>query len=234
MWEQAGIGMTSQLTAAAIERMRRYGVAAMSVEDGLRLLDDAVARPAAHWVPIKLQLDVLRQELARGARVPPLMSWLLPDAPEPDGDRDSLTASDAYDALCRILAAPIRGHVVVSADDLPERVQRSRAVRVADAAPVAPSVAPSGTVEETIATTWRDVLGVERVGVHDDFFELGGDSLLGTKVVARLQKSFGVAISMRHLWKNASVSKLAMVIEELIIDQLLEAAAPEEVRDGEP
>jgi acyl carrier protein len=119
----------------------------------------------------------------------------------------------------------------VSAVDLVERVKRSIVVREPagpDAAAV-PPVAPSGTVEETIATTWRDVLGVERVGVHDDFFELGGDSLLGTKVVARLQKSFGVAISMRQLWKNPSVSRLAMVIEELIIDQLLE-----EARDGEP
>jgi hypothetical protein len=54
-------------------------------------------------------------------------------------------------------------------------------------------VAPRSPVEEALAGIWRDVLGLEQLGVHDDFFELGGHSLLATQVVSRLRGSPGSA-----------------------------------------
>jgi hypothetical protein len=49
-------------------------------------------------------------------------------------------------------------------------------------------VAPRDPVEELLASIWQELLGIERVGIHDDFFELGGHSLLATRVIARVQQ----------------------------------------------
>src|SRR5205823_1382379 len=53
-------------------------------------------------------------------------------------------------------------------------------------------VAPRTPVEAGLAEIWRDVLGVPRVGIHDDFFELGGHSLVATRLASRIRSTFGV------------------------------------------
>ncbi len=49
-------------------------------------------------------------------------------------------------------------------------------------------VEPRTEIEELIAQVWREILKLDKIGVHDNFFELGGHSLLATRVVARLQQ----------------------------------------------
>ena len=70
-------------------------------------------------------------------------------------------------------------------------------------------IAPTGTHEERIAAIWRDVLGIEPVGIDDNFFELGGNSLLGMQVMARLQKALGADIAVRLLYEAPTVRALA-------------------------
>ncbi len=70
-------------------------------------------------------------------------------------------------------------------------------------------VAPQSEVEQAIAGIWREVLGVEQVGVHDKFFQLGGHSLLLVRVHARLQERFGRELSMMDLFRYSDVSSLA-------------------------
>ncbi|MGB6053150.1 MAG: amino acid adenylation domain-containing protein, partial [Rhodococcus sp. (in: high G+C Gram-positive bacteria)] len=72
---------------------------------------------------------------------------------------------------------------------------------------------PSTPVEEMIAETFGALLGVERIGLDDDFFSLGGNSLIATRVVARLGVAFGVEISLRTLFEAPSVHALAVRIE---------------------
>jgi len=93
--------------------------------------------------------------------------------------------------------------------------------------------APESEIERFIASLWEEVLGVKPVGLHDGFFELGGDSLLGTKVVSRIRESFQVPFAMRQLWANPTVARLAPIIEELVIDDLLENDNQDEPR-GKP
>ena len=83
------------------------------------------------------------------------------------------------------------------------------------ARPVALSVAPRGPVEEAVASVWGTVLGLDRVGAHDGFFDIGGHSLLATQVVSRLREAFGVEIPLRALFEAPTVAGLAERIEAM-------------------
>jgi acyl carrier protein len=61
------------------------------------------------------------------------------------------------------------------------------------------SESPRTPVESLIAEIWQQVLQVDDVGVHDNFFDLGGHSLLSLQVVTRLEKQLGVQINLRDL-----------------------------------
>ncbi|MBB5803972.1 amino acid adenylation domain-containing protein/non-ribosomal peptide synthase protein (TIGR01720 family) [Saccharothrix ecbatanensis] len=69
-------------------------------------------------------------------------------------------------------------------------------------------VAPSGPVEEALAAVWADVLGVPRVGVEDNFFSLGGDSILSMQVVARSRQA-GYRFATRDLFTHQTIASLA-------------------------
>jgi hypothetical protein len=79
-------------------------------------------------------------------------------------------------------------------------------------------VAPRTPLEEGLAQIWQDLLGVERVGVHDDFFALGGHSLLATQAVIRIRSAF-VEIPLHSLFNAPTVAGLA----EAIVQTELEA-----------
>ncbi|GAX39730.1 amino acid adenylation domain-containing protein [Tolypothrix sp. NIES-4075] len=70
-------------------------------------------------------------------------------------------------------------------------------------------VAPRTPIEEMLANIWASLLGVERVGVHDNFFTLGGHSLLATQLMSRLQSTFSVELPLRSLFELPTVAALA-------------------------
>ncbi len=69
--------------------------------------------------------------------------------------------------------------------------------------------------EERLLAIWREVLGVERLGVHDSFFDLGGHSLLATQLMARLRERFGAEVPLRTLFQSPTVAGLAAVLDRL-------------------
>ncbi|MBE7150061.1 acyltransferase domain-containing protein [Bacillus mycoides] len=79
---------------------------------------------------------------------------------------------------------------------------------------------PTNEIEECVQGIWIDLLGVNRIGVHDDFFSLGGHSLLGTKLISRLREIFQIEISMRVLFDAPTISQMALVIEEILLAEL--------------
>ncbi|HEV2852269.1 MAG TPA: amino acid adenylation domain-containing protein [Thermoanaerobaculia bacterium] len=81
-------------------------------------------------------------------------------------------------------------------------------------------VAPATPAEEGVAAIWCEVLGLERVGVHDDFYELGGHSLLLPQVMHRLQRDFQVEIPLHSLVEETTVAGLALAVEELMLEQI--------------
>jgi acyl carrier protein len=69
-------------------------------------------------------------------------------------------------------------------------------------------VEPRDEAEEAVATIWREVLGVERLGIHDDFFELGGHSLAGVQVMAKVQEAFAIDMQVGVLFEAATIAEL--------------------------
>jgi acyl carrier protein len=66
--------------------------------------------------------------------------------------------------------------------------------------------APATPLEERLCALFAEVLGVERAGIDDNFFDLGGHSLLSAVLVARLAEQFGITISLRDFLADPSVS----------------------------
>jgi len=72
-------------------------------------------------------------------------------------------------------------------------------------------VPPRNTVEAILAAIWADVLRTERVGIHDRFFDLGGDSILSLQIVARSREA-GLALTPRQLFEHDTIAELAGVV----------------------
>ncbi len=86
--------------------------------------------------------------------------------------------------------------------------------------------APRTALEKQIAAVWTELLGLERVGVHDDFFALGGHSLLAGQLAARLVVQCGVELPLRRIFENPTVAGLACEIEQQGMAPLERALTP--------
>ncbi|MCP3170221.1 amino acid adenylation domain-containing protein, partial [Myxococcus qinghaiensis] len=87
-------------------------------------------------------------------------------------------------------------------------------------------VPPATPMEEALASIWAEVLRVERVGRHDDFFALGGHSLVATQVVARLRASLGVEVPLRALFEAPTLEALARKVDQVARAVSLPALRP--------
>ena len=74
-------------------------------------------------------------------------------------------------------------------------------------------VSPRTPTEEMLAGIWATVLGVEEVGVHDNFFDLGGHSLMAVQVISRLRDALQVEVPVRALFEAPTVADLALYLE---------------------
>jgi amino acid adenylation domain-containing protein len=75
-----------------------------------------------------------------------------------------------------------------------------------------PLVAPRTPVEAAVGAIWAEVLGLDEVGMHDNFFDLGGHSLAASQVLARVSETFHVALPVRTLFEAPTVTGLALAV----------------------
>ncbi len=75
-------------------------------------------------------------------------------------------------------------------------------------------VAPRTPIEETLAAIWAEALGVNRIGVYDNFFDLGGHSLIATQLMSRVRDAFQMDVALRTLFEAPTVASLAAAIAE--------------------
>jgi amino acid adenylation domain-containing protein len=85
--------------------------------------------------------------------------------------------------------------------------------RAADLAEGRAFVEPRGATEQAVAGIWAEVLGRERIGAHDNFFDLGGHSLLVMRVALRVLSALGIAVPLRILFEAPTVAEFAAAIE---------------------
>jgi amino acid adenylation domain-containing protein len=91
-----------------------------------------------------------------------------------------------------------------------------------------PFVAPETAAEQAVAGIWADVLGAARLGANDDFFAVGGHSLLVTRAVNRMRDAFAVDVPIRLVFEHSTVRGAAARIEQMILDEI-EAMSDAEV-----
>ncbi len=75
-----------------------------------------------------------------------------------------------------------------------------------------PYVAPGTAAEEQLAAIWEQVFGIERIGTQDDFFALGGESLLALQIVNRIRDAFGTEVSIREFFERPSIAGVAALL----------------------
>ena len=141
-----------------------------------------------------------------------------------------MTGAEGADAFGRILGYDAGDQIVVSTGELQPRIDQwvkltavsDPAVTPAPAADVVrlprPNlqteyVAPRTELERTLAGIWQNLLALDRIGVNDSFFELGGDSLLGIQLTSTVKKQLGAKVSAVTLFEAPTVAALASLIE---------------------
>ena len=86
---------------------------------------------------------------------------------------------------------------------------------------------PASEIEQDLATLWSEFLGITPVGVHDNLFELGGDSLLAIQLLARVRSTYGIELHPAGFFKSPTVAELAVLVETRLIEEIEQAdAAP--------
>ncbi|MFE0043488.1 type I polyketide synthase [Streptomyces albireticuli] len=183
-----------------------------------------------------------------------------PDAPDAPGVlrtlAEGITEQDGVAAFTRILAAPdLPGQLVVAHRDLAELLRLARSItpellarEVEGIAPPAgshtrpdlptPYVAPATDTERAVAAIWQEVLGIEGIGAHDDFFALGGHSLAAVQIGAKFQTRFDTELDLKKFFDGPTVARTAAVLaaggEDTRPQETIRALRREEPAEEDP
>jgi acyl transferase domain-containing protein len=147
---------------------------------------------------------------------------------------EGLTPLEGVDAFGRILSSNLLApQIVVSATDIHALIEQAAELMKADITtqaeslkPLAPKsmhprpemdtpyVEPRNEREQMLAEIWQTFLGIEKIGIHDDFFELGGDSVVAIHFVARVNEA-GLQLNPQQLFSNPTIAGLAAIADEV-------------------
>ena len=143
---------------------------------------------------------------------------------------EGMSAADATDAFGRILAAPsLPAQILVAGRDLTALRGIAQSItpallarEVAQIAPVGethprpeldtPYVEPATEDQRAVAAIWAEVLGIDRIGLDDDFFALGGHSLAAVQIGAKIQSRFGAQLELRDFFDSPTVASTAVLL----------------------
>lgn len=161
---------------------------------------------------------VMVREMESGDRT--LVGYLVPE----HGERLEV------EKLRSFVAERLPGYMVPSAFVFLEALPRTPNGKVDRRALPAPATAgqkcaanyaaPRTATEQILTDIWRAVLGVEKLGIHEDFFDLGGHSLLVTRIIARVRSAFEIDLPIRAIFEAPTIAQLAGLIEKLLLQEI--------------
>ena len=93
---------------------------------------------------------------------------------------------------------------------------------------------PRNDFELRIAAIMKEVLNIGQVGIHDNFFGLGGNSLLATQVLSRVRDAFGISLSLRNFFEHSTVAKLATLITESDTERSVKSKDIDKIERSDP
>lgn len=160
--------------------------------------------------------------------------------------KEGILPAEGVEAFARILSRGVSAQVLVSPVDLPKWVARTTAAATAPAGGANPGnaagtkttafsrpnlstpyEAPRNAIEKRLATFFRELLGVENVGVYDDFFELGGQSLIAVRLFNKVRKEYGVDLPLSTLFEAPTIAQCSDILHgELGLVVSYDASAP--------
>jgi acyl carrier protein len=145
-----------------------------------------------------------------------------------------ITVEEGIEALGRALATG-EPQIVVSTEDLDALIDQAASASVTDflgaaqgAAPGAVAVSrddgrevitPASGTERHVAIVWSELLGVAPIGRTDNFFDLGGNSLLAIQLASRLRKEFDVDLAIASLFESADLASLAAAVDSALAER---------------
>ncbi len=145
-------------------------------------------------------------------------------------DQYAMKPSESLDAFNRILSRSVSGQIIVSTGDLQSRMKlwvkldtgKDHVHLADDCLGTAPAgarqanciyTAPTNETERMVAGVWEELLGIDQVGIDDNFFDLGGNSLIGLKLIAQLKRKLNLDIPIIKLFEGPTIRTFVRLIE---------------------
>jgi FkbH-like protein len=163
----------------------------------------------------------LRAEVAASVSFKPSR---VAEPPAPDGALEEVGAASGVGAQPQPATraeSALLSRIATELSDAEQvlRLLETRRLRATDAAAAA-YAAPRTPVEEMLADIWASTLKLDRVGIKDNFFKVGGHSLLGTLLISRIRDTFQIELPLLTLFEQPTVVGLAEIIEQELIKQV--------------
>ncbi|MFU0242972.1 SDR family NAD(P)-dependent oxidoreductase, partial [Streptomyces scabiei] len=208
-WSQwTGVGMNRDRSQAAAEHR---GFRSIDPDTGLRLFLESTALPGPYTI---VGLDprnpaVVAELVPQRLRIGEIVLAYVADGADPGALRDALATGPASPVPVRLAPVPriprdAYGEVDAArllADTAPERARRR-------------ATPPREGLESELARLWSDALVRADVGRDESFFELGGNSLRATRLLALTEQKLGVRVTTQELYENPTVAGMATVVAQ--------------------
>lgn len=204
----------------------------LQAAEGRSAIFDVTLRDEAGNELVSIERYVMRRVDAF-ASLPASPRPARPDGPETAEEsflREGMTTAEGLEALDRILASNVSPQIAASTLDLDlwlDRLDHGGRGAPADEAnwsigttsPVRPEGDASlrtarDAIERDLATIWKEMLGVQQISIDDDFFELGGQSLIAMRLFNRIRKEHGVELPLSVLFQAPTIAATAALLRE--------------------
>jgi NADP-dependent 3-hydroxy acid dehydrogenase YdfG/acyl carrier protein len=231
MWDE--LGMSRGFRLKELTRARGYFV--IPASQGLLSLQSALRCGHAHVViGLDGRSEHVRQHADEGTHaVRRLCAYVAPKGAAAPWDRlRELALEDPFGLGIACEFREVAQLPLTEAGDI-DRDKLGRLHRQRNGGSIDP-IGPRNEVERKIAAIWREVLPMPSLGVHDDFFELGGNSILATQIASRIQDAYRLRLPLRTVLEESTVEKLAAAVErQLGPDQRQGLEAPDRIETGD-